>query len=214
MPRTRTVPRREQAVGLFLLLLLGACAAEWPRAAIPVCEEPGTNCRCLLAGWKLCGDRCVYVAADRSNCGSCGTSCGDRFCVDGSCADTCGSYPQCGAVCRLPDDPTNCGQCGRVCGEDQTCTGGTCRTVPSCGYGEELCGDSCVDLSSNRANCGACGQACPAHLECESSTCQCSYSGDTNCGSYCADLAMDDDNCGSCGHACSTGSYCSSSYCH
>lgn len=55
------------------------------------CFTPGeTTCS---AGSTLCGDACVDLGTDESNCGACGTTCGERdTCVNGECLPPAGAF--------------------------------------------------------------------------------------------------------------------------
>jgi hypothetical protein len=73
-----------------------------------------------------------------------------------------------------------------------------------------LCGDECVDLTSDYENCGSCAHICTSSV-CLSGTCL-DCSGMTVCGQQCVNTASDPDNCGGCGVPCSNG-LCSNSQC-
>jgi hypothetical protein len=73
-----------------------------------------------------------------------------------------------------------------------------------------LCGDECVDLTSDYENCGSCANICTSSV-CLSGTCL-DCSGMTVCGQQCVNTASDPDNCGGCGVPCSNG-LCSNSQC-
>jgi len=46
-----------------------------------------------------------------------------------------------------------------------------CDKGVTCGTGQELCGDICVNLSSDPQNCGECGSACPSGIPCVDGVC-------------------------------------------
>jgi hypothetical protein len=73
----------------------------------------------------------------------------------------------------------------------------------ACPEGQELCGDECVTLASNRDHCGACGQACEGGTVCEEGSCVASCSTNrTECDGGCVDVQTDPDHCGACGNEC------------
>jgi hypothetical protein len=58
--------------------------------------------------------------------------------------------------------------CGTICGGDSICINGSC----GCGVvGQQLCGGSCVDVTSDNSNCGSCGHACASDQLCSNSSC-------------------------------------------
>ncbi len=56
---------------------------------------------------------------------------------------------------------------GVIGGTSQTTTGG----ASPCGSTLSLCGQFCVDLSSDSSNCGSCGKACAADQFCSAGSC-------------------------------------------
>lgn len=133
--------------------------------------------------WKTCvandGTIPAYacstnVASNIYNCGGCGVQCkyaNPAFnmmpaCVDGKCEIACssGAYDCNGIVddgceVRPLSDPDNCGACGNKCAAGVACINGMCGCPP----GQTLCGDRCVDLTSDDQSCGQCGFDCSAH---------------------------------------------------
>ena len=73
--------------------------------------------------------------------------------------------------------------------------------APLCSDGETLCGDKCVNRTSNAAHCGACDYACKPSQACVAGTCRCAK-GLVTCGGDCVDLRTDPRHCGSCGKSC------------
>ena len=82
-----------------------------------------------------CSGRCVVLASDPQNCGTCGTVCDVSLgltCTAGVCASgsTCGAgLASCGtpAQCvNLAQDDKNCGSCGNACRPAETCFYGKC----------------------------------------------------------------------------------------
>jgi hypothetical protein len=130
----------------------GACG----RACAPgqTCRRnnPGmTECICP-PGQTLCGNNCVDIRVDPSNCGGCGLTCnatgsyknGVGVCNYGSCTFTCmqgwgdcNGNPKDGCEVNLNSDQRNCGACGRGCDAlaGQPCIAGPCAIHP-CGEGE------------------------------------------------------------------------------
>jgi hypothetical protein len=154
---------------------------------------------------------------------------------------TCPSgQTSCSGTCRnILTDTANCGSCSTTCPSGQTCQGGRCvlagtaapvvsTTVPStlvvdlmCSGRETACGNSCVNLFTDKKNCGVCGRTCGNQQICVNARCgpACMESGTTLCNDKCVDLDTDMENCGACGTECKTflpnakGSLCSSGEC-
>jgi hypothetical protein len=87
----------------------------------------------------------------------------------------------------------------------QVCDKGACKAA--CDPGLAQCGNSCVDLSSNKQHCGLCASSCGGNLVCVSGACACPP-GFTDCAGSCVDLQVDDGNCGACGTSCQGGKLC------
>ena len=79
--------------------------------------------------------------------------------------------------------------------------------VLMCTAPETVCGEACVNTTSNPAHCGGCDQACPAGTMCAASECVCS-GGDELCGGACVDTALSNQHCGGCNMACGGGQLC------
>lgn len=118
--------------------------------------DPGQTCRannrgqpeCVCPpGETLCGERCVNLGVDPTNCGGCGTDCsrigtnknGAAFCSYGSCGyvcqqgwGDCNGNPEDGCEVNLGSDQQNCGACGRPCDAvaGQPCIAGQCAVEP------------------------------------------------------------------------------------
>jgi len=73
-----------------------------------------------------------------------------------------------------------------------------------------LCGDTFVDLQTDRDNCGACGEACGWDSQCVAGSCSCAA---TTCGKICVKLDQNPDNCGACGQACPANQWCDQGSC-
>lgn len=158
-----------------------------------------------------CEGRCVDVAIDPRNCGTCGQQCeqplhGEAVCIDGMCQIACDpEHTKCDRKCvRLDQDPSHCGSCNNSCatpfGGRGVCDG-SCDV--ECNPGLTLCGDTCVWLLVDAANCGTCGRVCPADEQCGGGECvgMCAAPS-TQCDRSCVDLASDPIHCGECGNAC------------
>jgi hypothetical protein len=85
------------------------------------------------AGFTRCGDRCVDLDADPSNCGTCGTDCSQHgevsysHCIEGTCACPA-SYDVCDGRCTdVRSEPHHCSGCDLWCTEGQECVDSTCR---------------------------------------------------------------------------------------
>ncbi len=126
-----------------------------------------------------CGGTCIDPTQNTSDCGVCGTSCGNREVCTASygceaAAQTCTSADvgrycsrgpnETGSCCSngcadLLSDPHNCGYCGQDCAQYNL-------TSPAC------CEGQCVDLNSSNYDCGTCGTPCLATQFCSSGTCR------------------------------------------
>ncbi len=189
----------------------------------------------LLAGCSLIQDPDMFVFVDDGgvdaasrDAGMCtaATDCPSRAhaivgceageCVMSGCApgfDDCNADPSDGCEADL-GDPATCGECGMRCAApaplcDASRTHPSC--VASCPPGSELCGSSCVDVTTSVLHCTACDTPCPVP---EHSTPRC----DNGCGFTCMDgfadcngdaadgceidTSTDVDHCGGCGVQC------------
>lgn len=75
-----------------------------------------------------------------------------------------------------------------------------------------VCGNLCVDTSSDDNNCGQCNNPCLGGSSCTNSQCQCS-GGMTLCNSVCVDTMTDNSNCGGCNAPCTGNSTCMNGSC-
>ncbi len=182
-----------------------------------------------LSPLVLCGDQCVNLQSDSSNCATCGHACpGPLGCSAGACVLQC-PIPEaaCGGLCTSTQtDSLNCGACGAACPAGQVCSMGRCGLM--CATGLMTCSPSggdagardasagrfCANLQTDRANCGACGQACAAGQRCIAGACvtECPPT-QTLCGAACVDTTVDPAHCGACGHACPGGQTCVAGAC-
>lgn len=178
---------------LSLLSVIIAAAACAPAAPVPC---------------TTCGDVCVDVQTDSSNCGACGTVCsaGQR-CTAGACVLSCpGQQQVCGLTCAdTKNDPHNCGGCGTTCEFGQRCESSSC--VATCTPGLTDCSGACVATQSDPVHCGDCTTQCTAGQFCAMGSCTSSCPAPlTVCaGNACVDTTSDPGHCGACDHACASG---------
>ncbi|MDB4939267.1 MAG: Tryptophan synthase alpha chain [Labilithrix sp.] len=111
------------------------------------------NGTCLCpSGTTRCGNRCVDLGSDASNCGACGNGCdgaeggdanGIPTCTKGRCGYLCyAGFADCdhridnGCEVEIGTDPLHCGSCTTKCDGErgQPCVEGKCLTKP-CGPG-------------------------------------------------------------------------------
>lgn len=168
-------------------------------------EPPSDGAPPCPGGATRCGDRCVALRDDPSNCGACGNLCSvpgaAAVCVEGVCtATTClAGLGDCdrdvgnGCETNLGTSAIHCGRCNHACnlpGARSMCVGGMC-TFDGCEGGRADCdGDDAngceADLSRDPAHCGRCGNVCGSG-ECAASACapdqrSCAASGTPGCG--------------------------------
>lgn len=81
-----------------------------------------------------------------------------------------------------------------------------------CPSGEILCGDLCIDPTTDRNNCGECGKTCTSMEDCVEGTCTCTepYK---RCGDECVDTSSNSEHCGECYHACADPLSCEEGMC-
>jgi hypothetical protein len=80
--------------------------------------------------------------------------------------------------------------------------------------GTRICGDRCVDSTTDRSNCGACGHACTGLEICAGGMCTLACpTGQVNCRGFCIDTRIDPTNCGACGVSCGPGYACGGGFC-
>lgn len=100
-------------------------------------QPPGNTCT-----QTTCGNACVNLKSDNTNCGSCGKACGEGFtCCEGFCR-------------RLASDNGNCGACGNECflSGSRFCICGICLFCPLGAIGDH---DACTcDCPAGQQNCG------------------------------------------------------------
>jgi len=167
------------------------CASSFCRDA---CRMYGETCS---GGDSCCpGYECDPMTSLCVPCHGVGASCSTdddrRLC----CSNFCGEGGQC---CYDVNDP---------CRVDADCCEGTCeRGFCRCPAPEELCGSTCIDVTTDDANCGMCGNACGGGAACAAGACVC---GGTQlyCGRACIDPRTDPANCGACGTRCRSDQVC------
>jgi hypothetical protein len=104
-----------------------------------------------------------------------------------------------------------------ACGGDEPEESGSASGAETggCAVGENVCGEACIDLQTDRDHCGECGYACAEGTQCVAGVCggQCP-DGLVLCDNgECVDVSSDPDHCGSCGNDCDRDEMCVSGNC-
>ncbi|MBL8603387.1 MAG: hypothetical protein JNK72_15790 [Myxococcales bacterium] len=187
-----------------------ASASSAVRAADAGPARPTVRCDAPLSP---CGDRCVLLSFDQSNCGACGHRCPEGAdCANGQCRCNPGYTLTCEGRCTNPmADNNHCGACGQRCVRGQICSGGRCLAI-TCPEGQTKCGNICADLQTDTENCGICTSVCPTGGSCVAGHCQCP-TGSNVCGLTCANLEDNHDHCGACFYACNDNQQCVNGHC-
>lgn len=184
----------------FIGLLIGASAACGPE-----CPE----------GQTKCGELCVFLTLDATNCGECGKKCdAGNVCNNGACELSCqNGLTDCNGTCTdTRVNPKNCGACGTECKAGETCKDSKCEI--SCPSGQSACNDACINTSNDPKNCGSCGNACNAGEICDAGKCGLTCGTDQQaCNGACANIKTDRLNCGACDTKCEDGQVCSDGAC-
>lgn len=166
-------------------------------------------------GQTKCGETCVNLQIDRSNCGACGTACSDgEVCDAGKCKVSCQKgLTECGGTCtNTKTDIKNCGECGTECKDGETCADGKCS--PNCPDGQSFCDGVCVNTDTDPANCGGCKTKCDDGKACKAGKCEVTCPVDfTDCSGTCVNTKANRANCGACGTACKDGEVCNDGTC-
>ena len=110
-------------------------------------------------GESVCGGVCSNPQADRDNCGTCGTQCGDGMvCAGGTCVEGCDDgRVNCAGLCvDTTEDEANCGGCGvtnpqAVCEGAETCIDSICACAPA----DVVCAGVCTNPQTSNQHCGA-----------------------------------------------------------
>ncbi len=99
-------------------------------------------------------------------------------------------------------------------GSGSTGSGGA-DSGPTCEGSLTLCGEACVDTTSDGAHCGGCNNACPAGQVCSAGACVTGGcpAGQVECNQGCVDTATNALHCGECGAACMAGQTCVGGVC-
>lgn len=106
-------------------------------------------------GQVPCGEQCVDVEEDPTNCGDCGVTCeAGQICSAGACL-ICSE--ECGPSDGICDDGGE-GSPYAYCDYGTDCP--DCGPRPVCDAGLSSCGGECVDLARSPENCGVCGRVC------------------------------------------------------
>lgn len=208
-----------------LVGLLAACSDDKGQAPV----------QCTNANETECNGACYDLNVDRSNCGTCGTSCGStEVCSVGVCVDQStvdfgvpdgmgggeGILPscelpklKCGDNCiDVQSSNDNCGTCDNKCDGTKglACSQGTCQ----CGTGKSECSGECTDTDSDPKNCGSCANACASGEVCNAGKCDSAGCGTlTDCSGQCVDTGSDEANCGTCANACDADKFCTNGTC-
>jgi hypothetical protein len=188
----------------------GAC--DTPCKAGEVCQ--GGKCESNCGTLTDCGGACVNTTTSLAHCGNCSNACvangnGTPTCAAGKCGISCNAgFDDCdgqlanGCETNLKTDPAHCGTCKIVCEKPgglqgiATCKAGACEK--SCGGGNTLCNDQCVNTQVDLMNCGTCGNACKNGEVCNSGTCQLTCTAPAKlCNGECVDSSSDPNACGS-----------------
>ncbi|MBL8682848.1 MAG: hypothetical protein JNK05_27025 [Myxococcales bacterium] len=175
-------------------------------------------------GLVACGDTCVSISADPSNCGACGNRCrsgsnGTPFCDDGRCAINCAaSFADCdrdpanGCEVDTRTSALHCGRCNNACtisNATAACVAGACA-VGACAMGfgdcDSMATNGCETMVNTTSNCGMCGRSCSgATPVCDARAGACSSgctAGQQRCGGSCVDTTSDANHCGACDRRC------------
>jgi hypothetical protein len=124
------VRSREHRVGLCTQVPRARHRHRRPEGATCV-KGAGGGCTCP-PGQTACGGRCVDLNTDVSNCGACGTQCGQGgqppCCVQGRCVGFAQAVPSQGDLCVCAAGGDGCQPLpGTVCCDDNICR----ETCPS-----------------------------------------------------------------------------------
>lgn len=196
------------ALGLFVGCTAQVGGTDNGTPGTPAVVAPPVMCTLPLTA---CGQVCVDISTDLSNCGVCGRACAaGEICDQGTCSINCvAGRTLCGATCAdTLTDSANCGTCGMACSAERSCSGGQCV----CPVGQNDCGGVCSDPLTDASNCGSCGNACMGGQTCQQGACACPL-GATYCGTACVDTQTSSENCGTCGTVCVSGQVCQAGLC-
>ena len=186
------------------MLVLGACTDGADVVEVAACR-----------GAAKCGESCVNLATDPSNCGTCGTTCEvGLVCAGGMCGVACiGGTTECQDSCaNLDVDPQNCGSCGNTCPGGTVCSLGQCAVA--CGGGTTECDGVCVDMDFDVNNCGLCSNKCYPGQDCLDGNCLLLCGGGTSeCDGECVNFDHDRQNCGGCDVVCDADQVCAAGNC-
>ena len=133
------------------------------------CEPDGCD-----PGQTDCDGACVDTSSDDEHCGGCDNNCSDDdgWYDDGSSYDCCDDGSACicqdeeyreyfcdGGGCdyTVTDQETDVSGCTN-CGIGEVCSAGECES--ECSGDETLCGNDCVNTSTDDEHCGGCDNDC------------------------------------------------------
>jgi hypothetical protein len=156
----------------------------------------GTGATECEPGLVICDGRCMDIANNPENCGSCGHVCPTgQSCSGGTCSSGVPGIP---ATPGIPITSTTSGIPGSL----------------SCTSGQTNCYGSCVDLLSDTGHCGTCNTKCASGKVCSAGSCTISCSaGQNNCGGSCINTQTSSQHCGKCNNPCSSGQTCQNGKC-
>jgi hypothetical protein len=215
--------------GSGFLPVIGQCPANLSKCSGKCVDLQTDQENCGGCGFSVpYGETCVKgqfsgsLVQKKSGSSTAGTLPVTTTGTQGSCLS---GQSSCSGTCRdLSSDAKNCGSCGTICPYGQICQNGRCSlpgtsapvvstSAPvtlvsdiTCSGRETLCGNSCVNVFTDKKNCGVCGRSCGSGEACVDARCgpACTKSGTSLCGDTCVDLDTDMNNCGACGMGCKT----------
>ncbi|MEM2121979.1 MAG: hypothetical protein QXU20_04975, partial [Candidatus Woesearchaeota archaeon] len=221
-------------INLNLIIAATPCELDWNGR----CVNKYQQCEYYESSVEgVCGDaqkKCCYRVCDDEctpNDQKCISANNYKKCVNNADSDPCYEWKEysCGAgkVCNYQTNNCECGsaQCSV---EGETCTDVTngcqkylctkdpdgCYVLQAIGvvYGYKCCGNSCVDIKSNKDHCGSCNNPCkdPDHgsAVCEGGVCKVTCESTYQlCNNNCVKLD-DPNNCGSCNVKCTSNQEC------
>ncbi len=143
-----------------------------------VCSEGECKKNCPTGQVKCDDGACVDTTNNNNRCGSCDIRCSiGEVCNDGKCKCR-DDYIQCDNKCVQSNTTEHCIGCngcplGTKCVVNKNGDG---NNQCDCDDGNNkltLCGDTCVDLSTNKDNCGDCGAKCDINNYAHASSATC-----------------------------------------
>lgn len=211
-----------------------SCGGCWMACQLDHATAACSSGNCAIAGcdggWRDCdsapANGCETSLETLTDCGDCGARCelanAVEQCAGGGCTlvschpgyDNCDGDGSNGCE-RSLETATDCGSCSNTCGAlNPICAIGpaSVRCEPGCtADAPTLCGDVCVDLTSDAQHCSGCGARCVvpnAAASCSGSTCGIGACDPRwgNCdggpGNGCEQSLTTRPHCGGCGATC------------